>query len=216
MNGLPFTVEQFLQVFARYNETLWPAVVLWWLATLTVVLVAWRIPDGRRWVTWLLAALWAWNGLAYHAWLFTIINPAAWVFAGLFLVEAALLASAGRRSAPLLFCAIGWRRSLGVALTAYAFVYPFLTIATGHRWPAAPTFGVPCPTAILTIGLLLTIPLVPIPLTVIPVLWAFVGGSAAYLLGVPTDYPLLGAGLLLAGAAVRQAYLARLIRISPQ
>jgi hypothetical protein len=36
------------------------------------------------------AALWLWNAVVYHAVFFTRINPAAWLFAGLFLVQAAL------------------------------------------------------------------------------------------------------------------------------
>jgi hypothetical protein len=50
-----------------------------------------------------------------------------------------------------------------------------------------PTYGVPCPTAILTIGLLMTtLDSVPLSLAIIPVLWGFIGGSAAVLLAVPT------------------------------
>ena len=206
MNRLPFTADQFYQVFARYNEALWPVAVLWWLTTLALAVAAWRIPAASRWLMSLVGLLWAWNAVVYHAWLFTAINPAAWVFAGLFLAQAGLLAYAGRRAVQPFFHAQGWRRSLGVGLTAYAFLYPFLTIAAGHRFPATPTFGVPCPTVILTIGLFLTMPAVPGRLTVVPVLWAFVGGSAAYLLNVPTDYPLLGGGVLLAWVAIRQSY----------
>ena len=95
---------------------------------------------------------------------------------------------------------------MGVGLTGYAFLYPLLNISAGHRFPAVPTFGVPCPTVILTIGLFLTMSVVPAWLMAIPVLWAFVGGSAAYLLGVPADYPLLGAGVVLAWVAIRQSH----------
>ena len=73
-----------------------------------------------------------------------------------------------------------------------------MTAAFGHRYPAAPTFGVPCPTVILTVGLLLTVRGgVPLILTIVPIFWGFIGGSAAVLLNVPTDYVLLGAGALL-------------------
>jgi len=206
MGGLPFTAEQFYQVFARYNDVLWPAVVLWWLSTLALVLAVWRSPGISRWLMGLLALCWLWNGVVYHAWLFTAINPAAWGFAGLFLVQAGLLVSACRGPVQPFFAAHGWRRSVGVGLTGYAFLYPLLNISAGHRFPAVPTFGVPCPTVILTIGLFLTMSVVPAWLMAIPVLWAFVGGSAAYLLGVPADYPLLGAGVVLAWVAIRQSH----------
>jgi hypothetical protein len=61
-----------------------------------------------------------------------------------------------------------------------------------------PIFGVPCPTTILTIGFFLSAkdPL-PRMLTVIPILWAFIGGSAAFLLGVHADLALLVSGIIL-------------------
>ena len=79
-------------------------------------------------------------------------------------------------------------------LLIYALAYPFLALAEGNDLPRSPTFGVPGPTTILTIGLLLTAESLPITLTVIPILWAFIGGSAAFLLSVRTDLMLLAAG----------------------
>ena len=68
----------------------------------------------------------------------------------------------------------------------------------GHAYPASPTFGVPCPTVMLTIGLLLTAPArLPWQIVVVPIVWSFLGGSAALLLGVATDYVLLVAGVVL-------------------
>ena len=75
----------------------------------------------------------------------------------------------------------------------YALAYPALNMLAGHTYPASPTFGVPCPTGILTAGLLLTTAhRPPIPVVVVPVLWALIGGSAALVLGVATDYVLSG------------------------
>jgi hypothetical protein len=67
------------------------------------------------------------------------------------------------------------------------------------RTPRLPTFGVPCPTTILTIGFLLaTDRLLPRSVAVVPLVWAFIGGSAAFLLGVRADAMLLAAGIVLA------------------
>jgi hypothetical protein len=82
---------------------------------------------------------------------------------------------------------------------------PGPTIALGHSYPEAPTFGVPCPTAILTIGVLVGARgHVPLTLAIVPIVWGLIGGSAAVLLGVPTDYVLLGSGLLLTAILVVQ------------
>lgn len=199
--GLPFTPQEFLEVFAVYNQALWPAVVGIWLACLAAVVAAWRSPGRHnRLLTYLLAAVWAWNALVYHAWLFTSVNPAAWLFAVLFAAQAGLLARTAARGGLPAFSADGWTRWVGALLTIYAFAYPWLTMVSGHDYPALPTFGVPCPTVILTIGLMLTVRQLQLRIVVVPVVWALVGGSAAILLNMFTDYALLGAGALLVGS----------------
>ena len=75
--------------------------------------------------------------------------------------------------------------------------YPALGDALGHRYPAAPTFGLPCPTTIFTIGLLLwAAHRMPRAVLVIPIVWAVFGFQAAVFLGVREDL-----GLLVAGAS---------------
>ncbi len=204
--GLPFTAEQFFGVFADYNRAFIVAVVALWVASIAILAHVSRDPSHRSpRLSLFLGALWLWNAVVYHALFFTRINPAAWLFAGLFLVQAVLfLWSAAQRRIEY-FSSTGWRRIIGVGLIGYALLYPFLTIAFGHRYPAAPTFGVPCPTAILTIGALLTARgRVPPELAFVPMIWGIIGGSAAVLLAVPTDYVLLGAGVLLATLLIGQ------------
>jgi hypothetical protein len=46
-------------------------------------------------------------------------------------------------------------------------------------------------------------------LALIPTIWAYIGGSAAILLGVPTDYVLLAAGLVLTLLLVRRVRFAQ-------
>ena len=76
-------------------------------------------------------------------------------------------------------------------------VYPLLGWAMGHRYPEVPTFGLPCPTTIFTIGtLLFARGAVPRSLLVVPVLWSAVGSSAAFTLGVYQDLGLLVAGVV--------------------
>ena len=66
-----------------------------------------------------------------------------------------------------------------------ALAYPGAAIVLGLSYPRSPTFGVPCPTAILTAGLLLLVPTREARrLGVIPLAWSAIGGSAAFLLDV--------------------------------
>jgi hypothetical protein len=67
-------------------------------------------------------------------------------------------------------------------------VYPILGALSTHAYPSAPTFGLPCPTTIFTFGILLwTDPTPPRHLLVIPVLWAIVGTTASFTLGIAED-----------------------------
>ena len=76
-------------------------------------------------------------------------------------------------------------------------IYPLLGYVMGHHYPAVPTFGLPCPTTVFTIGVLLFVS-APLPRSVfiVPLLWAAVGSIAAFQLGVLQDLGLLVAGLV--------------------
>ena len=103
----------------------------------------------------MLAVQWAWAALVYHATFFSSINPAAWLFAGLFLTQSALFAWFGVVRERLRFSSTGSRRHIAAwMLIIYTLIYPVVVQVEGHRFPEAPTFGVPCPTTLLTIGLL--------------------------------------------------------------
>ena len=94
---LPFTLDQFLDVFRRYNAAVCPYPAILWLFGAGAVAAAWKADGGRsRFAEWVLGLLWAWSGLVYHLLYFRAINPMAPVFAALFVAEAALILLAGR------------------------------------------------------------------------------------------------------------------------
>ncbi len=197
---LPFSHDQFLDAFAAYNGALWPEALLLWLLTVAALLA---LAAGRlspRLAGILLAVHWAWAGVAYHLAFFAGINPAARLFGALFVLQALLFLWFGVRRPAL---RVTWGRSpnqiLSVVFCGYAVAYPLLAVAAGMRWPRMPSFGVPCPTTLLTVGLLLGLGRGQLRgLGAIPVLWSLIGGSAALVLGVPPDLMLfLGALLLL-------------------
>jgi hypothetical protein len=210
---LPFTTQQFFSVFADYNQAVWP--MQWILAAaaagivlLSISRVAWK----DRAICVLLAGLWAWMAIAYHVAHFSRINPAAFLFAALYLVEAGLLARwaiTGRRLELRYRGAAA--SALGVAMLAYSLVaYPLLGLWLGHAYPASPTFGVPCPTTIFTLGILaLAHGRHVATLAVAPLLWSVIGGSAAFLLGIWQDLGLIASGIALAALLVARRRRAR-------
>jgi len=195
--SLPFTIREFLDVFARYNTAIWPFQLVMTAAALGAVVLALRGGSGR-WVATYLVAQWAWTGVAYHWLFFSPINPAARGFAVLWLAGALAFLWAGASKGRLVFRTDNPRRlAVGTSLIAYALVvYPILGHVDGRAYPFSPTYGAPCPVTILTFGLLwIASPSLPRYVLVAPVLWAAVGSSAAFALQVREDLGLLVAGL---------------------
>jgi uncharacterized protein DUF6064 len=201
---LPFTPEQFLSLFSTYNDAIWPAqVIAYLLGGIAVVALFGKSERSDRIVAAVLATMWAWTGFAYHLAFFTTINKAAYVFGALFAIQAFALANVGVFHHRIFF---GLRPSptawVGIFFVVYAaMLYPLVGMVAGHLYPELPMFGVtPCPVTIFTFGmLLLTQYPPPALLLVIPGLWSLIGGSAAILLSVPQDWPLLVSGIVTVG-----------------
>lgn len=198
--ALPFTVEQFHGVFRDYNEAVWP--VQWILVALslsaTVAALRPRPGSGVA-VSAILGLLWAWIALAYHLAFFTRISPAAYGFAAMSAVGAIVFVWQGVVRRTLTFrWAPGPKAAAGIVLIAFALVvYPVWSAYTGHPYPATPTFGLPCPTTIFTIGLLcFAVPPTPRSPLIVPILWCGIGAQAAFLLGVQPDLGLIAAGVV--------------------
>jgi len=197
---LPFTAEQFYEVFRTYNEAVWPAQwMLLGLAAMAIYLVLRPRPWSHRAVSAILAGLWVWLAIAYHFVFFAAINPLAYAFGAASLGGALVFLWQGVVRGELRFAAgnSGFHYAGWVLIAFALLVYPVWSWLEGHRYPAMPTFGLPCPITIFTIGMLAlqTTPHVRAPLSV-PVLWCFIGGQAAFLLNVRPDLGLVAAGLL--------------------
>jgi hypothetical protein len=205
---MPFTAEQFCAVSARDNLVVWPAqVVLVALAVVALALIArGRARDGR-WIASVLALLWTWMAMAYHFAFIAAINPAAWGFGALFLLGAFPFAWVGGVRRPMAFALRGDARGwLGGALVAFALlVHPTVGWLVGHRYPAVPKFGLPGPTAIFTIGVLMFVRgEAPRAVLAAPLEWALIGSMAAFTLAVHQDLGLLvAAGVAIAAATHR-------------
>ena len=211
---LPFSPEQFFDVFRRYNDAVWP--LQWVLVTLGVVAVVLALRGGARasrWVSVLLSVLWFWMAIAYHLAFFADLSPVGIVFGLAFGVQGALfswlavrprLTSYRPRSAGT--------AGVGALLILYALIiYPALGYLWGHRYPANPTFGVPCPTTIFTLGLIVWASAsLPRRIAFVPLAWALVGTSAAANLSVTEDFGLLGAALLATAMLVAARHRPRL------
>lgn len=194
---MPFTVEQFLEVFRQYNIGTWPMpIALYVMGVFAVFFGTRRAPASDLAISYILAFFWLWMGLAYHFAFFSAINKAAFLFGALFIGQS-LMFFFYRNKLVFRFQKNVYGIAGGVLVFYALIIYPMIGYFNGHIFPASPTFGLPCPTTIFTFGILLwTLRGVPIFLLIIPFLWSLVGGSAAFLLGILED-----TGLPIAGVA---------------
>lgn len=207
MGRLPFSEEQFFEVFAVYNQAVWPVPVVLTILALGAVALAWRRPGmAGRWIGAFLAGLWTWTGVAYHLLHFTEVNPAARLFGALFVLQGVLFLWWGPVHGGLrLTRPTGARGTVAAVVLGYALLaYPLLGVLAGHGSMSGPTFGAPCPTVIYTFGLLLLVRAPPLWLLAIPVFWAVVGSSAVLAFHVWQDGGLLVGAALTIGFVLRE------------
>lgn len=201
---LPFSHDAFLDAFAAFNTAWWPVVAALWVATAWAARVWWargRLKAAAIFA--LLAVHWGWSGIVYHWLYFRPINPAAAVFAAGFVVQALVftwLASTSRDPIPV---PAGGRGTLAGALVLYGLTYPVVGLAAGLAYPRLPLFGVPCPTTIITAGWMLAAAGIPRLASVLPLVWAGIGSTAAFALGISADLALVVAAVVLVVPIVR-------------
>jgi hypothetical protein len=216
----PFTVAEFLAVFAAYNAAIWPFhIAAYGLGLVALAAVFVPYPHLARLAFAALALLWVFTGFGYHLLFFATINPIAPVFAAFFVLEGLLLLASAIRPGSLRLALGQDIRSLaGLVTIAYALViYPALGFWAGHGGMAGPMFGVaPCPTTIFTLGVLMIARGAwVIWLSVIPILWSLIGLAAAIQLGIPEDLAMPVAGMFLAGILGARAWARRISQPDP-
>jgi len=197
---LPFTLEQFLDIFRQYNISVWPIqVVLVILAITATYFSIFKKSYSDKIIVSILAFLWLWIGIVYHLIYFSSINKAAIVFGSLFIIQSLLFFYFGIIKGKLRFqFSLNRYGITGMVLILFALIiYPLLAYWLGHVYPSSPTFGLPCPTTIFTFGILLfSSSRVPVIVIIIPAIWSIIGSSAAASLGMKEDTGLLIAALI--------------------
>ena len=197
---LPFTTEQFMKVLEDYNLSVWPMqIVCNLLALLVIILPIRKNQKADNFISLILAFFWIWMGIMYHYAFFTTINKAAYVFAGIFVLQGILFFYIHFFKQGLSFRFSNDLYGLtGSLFMVYALIiYPVLGYFSGHIYPSSPTFGLPCPTTIFTFGILLwSGKKLPVVLLLIPLIWSVIGFSASFFLGILEDIGLIVSALL--------------------
>ncbi len=197
---LPFSTEDFLDIFKEYNLAFFPLQIIFYAAGFICVYFLFKDNiNVSRTINTVLAFFWLWMGLAYHIIFFSSINKVAYAFGILFIVQGILFIYYGSVKKRISF---RYQKSIfnfiGIIIIAYSLIfYPIIGHICGHQFPYSPTFGLPCPTTIYTFGMLLFVnKKIPLPVIIIPFLWSIIGFSAAFSLSIYEDIGLLVSGIL--------------------
>ena len=162
--------------FVDYNESVFPAQIIHIGAAAAAFLLVLRpIGDSNRVVSMVLALLWLWTGIVYYIIFVSEIDPAAWLFGILFIVNAVLIFNDGVLNEHLKFDFSS--NTAGIAGTFFVIfsllIYPAIGFLIGREFPGNPTFAALCPITIYTIGMLmLTVSGVSLKLLWIPLVWS--------------------------------------------
>lgn len=197
---IPFSTEEFLEIFKKYNTAIWPGqVFLYLLAFTAIVFIFKKTHFSSRIITIILSFLWLWMGIIYHLIYFTEINNAAYLFASVFIIQGMLLLYLGvlRKNISFQFRP-DFYGFAGAFFVFFALIlYPIISNKLGHVYPSTPTFGLPCPTTIFSLGILMWAnKKTPLIIYIIPLIWVMIGFLAAFSLGMPEDFGLLVAGII--------------------
>lgn len=196
---LPFTAEEFLEVFKNYNTSVYPMQIVFLLAAVLIIMILF-IKKNRyqKFIFSSLGLFWFWMGIVYHIAFFSKINKAAYLFGALFILQSIFLFVAGLTKSVTFSFGKNISSITGISFIIYALIiYPVIGYYSGHAYPYSPTFGLPCPTTIFTFSIfLLADKRLPFYLMVIPLLWSVIGLSAATTLGIYEDIALIIAGLI--------------------
>ncbi|MCF8236161.1 MAG: DUF6064 family protein [Bacteroidales bacterium] len=197
---VPFTTEEFIGVVEKYNSFFFPIQILvLLLGIIAVVLLHSKIRLKDQLISGFLGLLWIWVGIAYHFAFFTVINPAAWIFGSLFILQGLFFILEGPMGKKITF----HFDKTGRAYTGYFFIvfgiliYPIIQYFMEMSWLRTISLGLPCPTTILTFGLLmLTTRSFRKYLLIIPSIWAIIGSFAAIKFNVYQDVVMLLAAIV--------------------
>jgi len=191
----PFTTEQFFSVFETYNSNVFPAQIIILLLGLFILYITlFSRFEKNTLIGSMLGLFWIWMGAVYHIIFFSSINPPAFVFGTLFILQGIFFLVETLIRKKLVFSYLrGTRGYLAVILILFGLiVYPLISYFLGGAISKTISFGLPCPTTIATFGfLMLASKKISKYLLIIPSLWAIIGTTAALQFGVYQDFLLI-------------------------
>jgi len=192
---IPFTTEQFFNIFENYNLTIFPFQILILIIGFAgLFFLHSRKSYKNKVIGSYLGLLWIWIGVVYHIFFFTKINEAAYILGGVFILQGILILLNTFTNDKLTFNFESKAKDyFGYFFILFGLIiYPIIGYYVEGTISRTITLGLPCPSTIFTLGFfMLTNDKSPKYLLIIPTLWAVVGMSAAIQFGVYQDFMLI-------------------------
>jgi hypothetical protein len=197
---MPFNTEQFIEIFIEYNTTVYPIqLLLLIIGIFTLILLISKINSKNLIIGLVIGFIWIWTGLAYHIYFFSRINKIAFVFGIIFIIQGLffIFESIFKRRLKFEF-EKSFKIFAGFFFIIFGlFIYPLICILRSNGLNEIISIGLPCPTTIYTLGILmLATKRFPKYLLIIPTIWAAIGFFAAINFGIYQDVMLLVSALV--------------------
>ena len=132
---LPFSFEQFIEVFKNYNTAVFPMqFLLYFLGLAAFYLAVKKNSLSNKIISAILSFFWLWMGVVYHLVFFTTINKAAYIFGSLFILQGALFLLKGVFQSKLSFEFHGdIYGTAAITFIVFALIiYPLTSFFLGH------------------------------------------------------------------------------------
>lgn len=188
---MPFSQEQFFNVFLRYNITVFPfQVILFAAGIFCLILIILKSRYAEKVTSYLLVILWLWTAVAYHIIFFSKINKAAIAFGALFIIQSLffLLEFVVKKKLEFNY-ENKFNLFTGYFLILFGLVfYPLIGLYSGKEIGYIISLGLPCPSVIFTFGvIIISNKNYTLYKLIIPVIWAFIGFFATFKFGIYQD-----------------------------
>jgi len=188
---MPFSQEQFFNVFLRYNTSIFPFQIIIFIAGIfCLLLILLKSRYAEKITSYVLVILWLWTGIVYQIIFFSKINKAAIAFGTLFILQSLFFLIEFVFKKKLEFNYENkFNIFAGYFLILFGLIfYPLIGLYSGKEIGYIISFGLPCPSVIFTFGIIiLSRKNYTLYKLIIPVIWAFIGFFATFKFGVYQD-----------------------------
>lgn len=194
----PFNLEELLELLARYNSSLFPAIIVAYVAGILAIFFSrFSNPKSLNAVLAILSIMWLFTGLVFLIFYFRKVCPAAYYYAIFYIIQSFLFVLATESKKKIVAPVYDFRSIIGFIFILYAMIgYPVVGEILGHTYPASSPFGIaPWSLTVFTFGIFLQLKRFPKYLLIIPCIWS-IGGAIPIFLGMYEDVVMPFAGII--------------------